>query len=66
MTGASAARYIQGGVQIISADGEPYGPKNKVLFCRCDASGNKSFCDATHINAVFKDSHGGFVFKKKG
>ena len=61
----SSGIYVMGGIPITSADGEVYEVRNRVLLCRCGASRNKPFCDATHINAMYKDSRGGSIFRKK-
>lgn len=61
----SSGIYIMGGIPITSADGEPYEVRNRVLLCRCGASSDKPFCDATHINRMYKDTRGGSVFRKK-
>ena len=63
--GVSSGIYVMGGIPITSADGEPYEVRNRVLLCRCGNSRDKPFCDATHINSMFKDSRGGSIFKKR-
>lgn len=46
---------VYGNVLITDAHGQEY-KKNKVTaFCRCGQSGNKPFCDGSHIPAMFKD-----------
>ena len=39
--------------------------RNRVLLCRCGNSRDKPFCDATHIKAMYKDTRGGSIFRKK-
>ena len=63
--GRSGGIYVMGGIPITSADGEVYEVRNRVLLCRCGASRNMPFCDATHINRMFKDTRGGSFLKKK-
>lgn len=64
--GRSGGIYVMGGIQIIGVDGEPYEPRNRVLLCRCGASRNKPFCDATHINRRYSDAKGSVsLFKRK-
>ena len=63
--GLSSGIYVMGGIPVTSADGEPYEVRNRVLLCRCGNSRDKPFCDATHINSMFKDSRGGSIFKKR-
>ncbi|MGZ4738347.1 MAG: CDGSH iron-sulfur domain-containing protein [Ilumatobacteraceae bacterium] len=45
---------MRGGISITSADGQPYEMINRVTFCRCGPSNNKSFGDATHASIGFK------------
>jgi CDGSH-type Zn-finger protein len=47
--------WVKGGVQIESADGTKYETRNRVTLCRCGKSGNKPFCDGSHIPARFND-----------
>lgn len=51
----SAGIFVKGPIVIEGADGEEYEVRNRVALCRCGRSGNKPFCDASHVNAVFKD-----------
>jgi CDGSH-type Zn-finger protein len=41
--------WVRGGIPVISADGEPYEIRNRVALCRCGRSGNKPFCDGSHV-----------------
>ncbi len=41
--------WVRGGIPIESADGKPYEIRNRVTLCRCGRSGNKPFCDGSHI-----------------
>ena len=41
--------WVRGGIPIESADGKPYEIPNRVTLCRCGRSGNKPFCDGSHI-----------------
>ena len=61
----SSGIYVMGGIPIESADGEIYEIRNRVMLCRCGSSRNKPFCDATHINQMYKDSRGGSYFTNK-
>lgn len=51
----SAGIFVKGSIVIEGADGEEYEVRNRVALCRCGRSGNKPFCDASHVNAVFND-----------
>ena len=41
--------YVKGGILIVGADGFEYEVRNRVTLCRCGESGNKPFCDGTHV-----------------
>ena len=51
----SGPLWVRGGVEVISADGEPYEIRNRVTLCRCGASANKPFCDGSHASIKFQD-----------
>lgn len=63
--GVSSGIYVRGGIPLVSHDGFEYEVRNRYMLCRCGSSRDKPFCDATHINAMYKDSRGGSIFKKK-
>lgn len=50
----SGPLWVQGEVEIIGADGEPYEQRNRVTLCRCGQSLNKPFCDGTHTKTGWK------------
>jgi CDGSH-type Zn-finger protein len=50
----SGPLWVQGGVEIVGADGEPYEVRNRVTLCRCGDSSNKPFCDGTHTKTKWK------------
>jgi CDGSH-type Zn-finger protein len=41
--------WVRGGVPVVSADGETYEVRNRMALCRCGRSGNKPFCDGSHL-----------------
>ena len=41
--------WVRGGIPVVSADGKPYTIRNRLTLCRCGKSGNKPFCDGSHI-----------------
>jgi CDGSH-type Zn-finger protein len=41
--------WVRGGVRLVSADGETYETRNRMTLCRCGRSGNKPFCDGSHV-----------------
>lgn len=51
----SSGIYVKGGIPITSADGEVYEIRNRVTLCRCGASRNKPFCDASHLRVRYSD-----------
>lgn len=53
--GVSAGIYVRGNFELEGADGEIYEKRNRISLCRCGASSNKPFCDATHVRIGFND-----------
>ena len=53
--GVSGAVYVKGGIPIESSEGFLYETRNRVTLCRCGASRNKPFCDASHVDIGFVD-----------
>jgi CDGSH-type Zn-finger protein len=53
--GVSGPIWVKGGIPIESADGTQYEVRNRVTLCRCGHSGNKPYCDGSHIPAKFND-----------
>jgi CDGSH-type Zn-finger protein len=51
----SGPLWLQGGIEVIDAAGQPYEIRNRVTLCRCGASLNKPFCDGSHASMGFKD-----------
>jgi CDGSH-type Zn-finger protein len=51
----SGPLYVKGGIDVVSAEGKPYEVRNRVTLCRCGGSGNKPFCDGTHVDLDFWD-----------
>ena len=47
--GISGPLWVRGGIPVISADGFVYETRNRVTLCRCGNSGNKPFCDGSHM-----------------
>jgi CDGSH-type Zn-finger protein len=41
--------WVRGGIPVESAGGKQYTVRNRVTLCRCGKSGNKPFCDGSHI-----------------
>jgi CDGSH-type Zn-finger protein len=41
--------WVRGGIPVVSADGKPYTVRNRLTLCRCGKSGNKPFCDGSHV-----------------
>jgi CDGSH-type Zn-finger protein len=53
--GIAGPLWVRGGIPVVSADGEAYEVRNRVTLCRCGASRNKPFCDASHASIGFTD-----------
>ncbi|MFA4998640.1 MAG: CDGSH iron-sulfur domain-containing protein [Candidatus Paceibacterota bacterium] len=53
--GVSGPIWLKGGIELEGASGEKYETRNRMTLCRCGKSGNKPFCDGTHIRAGFND-----------
>lgn len=51
----SGPLWLQGGIEVLDAEGVPYEIRNRVTLCRCGASANKPFCDGSHASMGFKD-----------
>jgi CDGSH-type Zn-finger protein len=47
--------WVQGGVEVVGADGQVWETRNRVTLCRCGQSRNKPYCDGTHLNAHFDE-----------
>lgn len=54
--GVGCGIYVKGYIPIESADGGVYELRNRIVLCRCGQSENKPFCDATHVDVMFKDT----------
>jgi CDGSH-type Zn-finger protein len=54
--GVSGPIWVRGKIPVESSSGKEYEPRNRVTLCRCGASGNKPFCDGTHITIKFTDT----------
>ena len=52
--GVSGPLWVRGGIAIQSADGQTYEVRNRVTLCRCGESGNKPFCDGSHVSVGFQ------------
>lgn len=44
--------WVRGGIPVESTDGKEYTVRNRVTLCRCGKSGNKPFCDGSHIEEM--------------
>lgn len=52
---ASGPLWVKGGIPIESIDGRLFEVRNRVTLCRCGASRNMPFCDASHTRIGFND-----------
>jgi CDGSH-type Zn-finger protein len=64
-SGTSGPVWLKGGVTLESADGKRYETRNRCTVCRCGKSGNKPFCDGTHVKARFDDGDPGLKRRKR-
>jgi CDGSH-type Zn-finger protein len=55
--GVSGGLWLRGSIPVTAADGTQYEVRNRVALCRCGASGNKPFCDGSHVSVRFSDDH---------
>ncbi len=46
--------WVRGGIPLTAPDGVTYEVRNRVTLCRCGQSGNKPFCDGSHVAADFR------------
>jgi CDGSH-type Zn-finger protein len=53
--GVAGPIWVRGGIPISGADGQTYEVRNRVTLCRCGASKNKPFCDASHASIGFTE-----------
>jgi CDGSH-type Zn-finger protein len=51
----SGGYFVKGGIKLISSDGEEYETRNRYVLCRCGASRDTPFCDASHVSRHFND-----------
>lgn len=53
--GVSGGVWVRGGIPVRTQEGIAYEIRNRVVLCRCGASGNKPFCDGSHASVGFRD-----------
>lgn len=53
--GVSGPLWLKGGINIESSDGRKRETRNRMTLCRCGKSGNKPFCDGSHLRSGFDD-----------
>lgn len=51
----SAGLWLRGAIAVERESGERYELRNRVVLCRCGASGNKPYCDGTHASVHWSD-----------
>lgn len=62
--GVSGPIWVRGRIPVVSSKGTQYEVRNRVTLCRCGRSGNKPFCDGTHIPTGFIDGDSSLENKK--
>ena len=45
---------VQGSVDVLDAEGNPFTVRETFALCRCGGSTNKPFCDGTHSKIGFE------------
>jgi CDGSH-type Zn-finger protein len=53
--GVAGPIWVRGGIPVVGAHGVTYEIRNRVTLCRCGASRNKPFCDASHASIGFTE-----------
>jgi CDGSH-type Zn-finger protein len=53
--GVSGPIWLKGGIALEGSNGEKYEIRNRASVCRCGKSGNKPFCDGSHVSCRFND-----------
>ena len=53
--GLAGPIWVRGGITVVSSDGDAYEVRNRVTLCRCGASANTPFCDASHASVGFTE-----------
>ncbi len=51
----SGGIFVKGEIEIISARGDKYETRNRVILCRCGESKNMPFCDMGHLHKKYRD-----------
>ncbi len=51
----SGGIFVKGDIEVISADGQAYETRDRVILCRCGESKNMPFCDTGHLHAKYRD-----------
>ncbi len=64
--GVSGPLAVQGGIQVVAADGFAYERRNRQTLCRCGRSSNKPFCDGTHAAIGFDDGQSAVSGRSSG
>jgi CDGSH-type Zn-finger protein/uncharacterized Fe-S cluster protein YjdI len=53
---AEGPLYVRGDIELLGPDGAVIGHDTRVALCRCGASGNKPYCDNSHLRVGFDDA----------
>lgn len=56
---SNSALKIEGDIEIVDQDGNPYdlGGRTVISLCRCGLSKNKPFCDGAHKDHFEHEAH---------
>jgi uncharacterized Fe-S cluster protein YjdI len=46
--------FVRGAIELVDGEGNAVDIANRAALCRCGRSGNKPFCDNSHLSAGFE------------
>jgi len=52
---ADGPHHLRGDIEIRDDSGNAVARETRIALCRCGASGNKPYCDRSHLGSGFKD-----------
>jgi len=52
---ADGPHHLRGDIEIRDDSGKALARETRMALCRCGASGNKPYCDNSHVGVRFKD-----------
>jgi CDGSH-type Zn-finger protein len=52
---ADGPHHLRGDIEVREDSGKALARETRMALCRCGASGNKPYCDNSHVGSGFKD-----------